>query len=78
MKQLASCMDGFMRSSTGAPLLNMLPFVRYIAPEWTGFNNLVNQIQPIRDYIKVLLYGNLQLIKFIWCFRFLSDADSVN
>jgi hypothetical protein len=60
MKQLASCMDGFMRSSTGAPLLNMLPFVRYIAPEWTGFNNLVNQIQPIRDYIKVLLYGNLQ------------------
>ncbi len=43
-----------MRYSNGGPnLLTVVPFIRYIAPEISGYNRLMHYIGPIRSYIEV-------------------------
>lgn len=57
MDQLTSCMNSFMRYSNGGPnFLSVVPFIRFIAPEISGYNNLLKYIGPIRSYIEVSLY----------------------
>ncbi|XP_046657699.1 methyl farnesoate epoxidase-like [Daphnia pulicaria] len=56
MDRLTSCMNGFMRYSNGGPnLLTVVPFIRYIAPELSGYNRLMQYIGPIRSYIEELV-----------------------
>lgn len=54
MDLLTECMNGFIRFSNGGPnLLGLFPFLRFVAPESTGYNKLLGYIKPIRDYIQV-------------------------
>ncbi len=71
MEHLSNCMNGFMRHSNGGPnALSVFPFLRFLAPERTGYNKLMEFIQPLRSYIEVnnnsfLYYLGLFLNNFI-------------
>lgn len=55
MEKLASCMNGFMRFSDGGPtMLSLIPPLRFIVPELSGYNSLMGFIAPIRSYVEVL------------------------
>ncbi len=55
MDELASCMHGFMRFSKGGPtLLSLIPILRFIMPELSGYNKLMGYIRPIRSYVEVI------------------------
>lgn len=65
METLASCMNGFIRTSNGGPnLLSFFPFIRYIAPQSSGFNDLMRNIGPLRSYIEVTTYVYISTSKF--------------
>ncbi|XP_046438827.1 methyl farnesoate epoxidase-like isoform X1 [Daphnia pulex] len=53
MDELASCMHGFMRFSNGGPTwLSLIPILRFIIPELSGYNKLMGYIRPIRSYVE--------------------------
>lgn len=54
MDHLTSCMNGFIRNSNGGPsMLTFWPFLRYIAPRLSGYDNLIQHVGPLRAYIEV-------------------------
>lgn len=69
MDLLTASMNGFLRFSNGGPnLLSLLPFLRFIAPESTGYNKLFGYIKPIRDYVQVHYSATKMCIFIQWLF----------
>lgn len=59
METLTSCMNGFMRTSNGGPnLLSLFPFIRHVAPELSGYKELMRNIGPLRSYIEVCVVSS--------------------
>ena len=51
-KEMIACVTGFSRANNGGPsALSLLPFLRFIAPEWSGFNELNGHIQRLRSAV---------------------------
>ena len=51
--RLVNAVSGFLRSSTGAGILNAMPFLRFLAPEMTGYKDLVKNVERIRSFLQV-------------------------
>lgn len=65
MDELATCMHGFMRFSNGGPTwLSLIPILRFIIPELSGYNKLMGYIRPIRSYVEVITLAIIRLCFF--------------
>ena len=52
-EEMIASVTGFSRANNGGPsLLSFFPFLRFIAPEWIGYNELKRHIQKLRSAIE--------------------------
>jgi len=60
-KAMLSSVTGFSRASNGGPsILALFPFLRFVAPEWTGFNHLMRHISLLRSSIQDVIQQHRQ------------------
>ena len=53
MEKILSAVTGFLRVTSITSVITHFPFLRFIAPEWTGYNQIVKHINMFRGYIEV-------------------------
>lgn len=52
-KEMIASVTGFSRANNGGPtIMTLFPIFRFIAPEWTGFNELNGHIHKLRSAIE--------------------------
>nr|QST15069.1 CYP370B2 protein [Diaphanosoma celebensis] len=52
LEKVVGAVSGFLRATSVTGAISHFPFLRFIAPEWTGYNRLVKYINIFRSYIE--------------------------